>query len=611
MTNIIGISCFYHDSAAAYIKDGEIVSAVQEERFSRIKHDNSFPLKSINFIISSNKLKINEIDYFVFYEKPFLKFDRIIETFFSIAPKGFKPFLKGFPLWTKEKIFQKEIIFNNLKKFSKEIKKEKIYFSEHHLSHAASAFYPSKFKKSLILTLDAVGEWTTTSLSIGNENKIEIKETINFPHSLGMLYSAFTYYLGFKVNSGEYKMMGLAPYGKPIFKEKILSKLISVKNDGSFKLNMSFFNFLTGETMINEKFEQLFEKKKRVAEHEKLTQFHMDVAASIQLVLEEIILKILNHFRKKYNIENLCLAGGVCLNCVSNGKILESNLFKKIWIQPAAGDAGGALGAALAFWHMHLGNQRIFSKNIDEMKGSLLGPSYDDDEIKNTLDSLKANYIKLSEEDMLKNISKEIAIGKSVGWFQGKMEFGPRSLGSRSILADPRNPNMQKELNVKIKFRESFRPFAPSVIYEDIANYFNINIPSPYMQLVSTIKNEIRTDNTNDSKLFGIERLNEARSEIPAVTHVDYSARIQSVHKEINPIFYNLLKKFKEETGCSVLLNTSFNVRGEPIVNTPNEAFLCFMGTNLDILVINNFILKKENQSKNLVKEYYKNFDLD
>jgi carbamoyltransferase len=611
LKNIIGISCFYHDSAAAYIRDGEIICAVQEERFSRIKHDNSFPENSINYILTSNKLELNDIDYFIFYEKPFLKFDRILETFFSTAPLGFKSFLKSFPLWTKEKIFQKEIIFNCLKNISNNISKEKIYFSEHHLSHAASAFYPSKFEKSLILTLDAVGEWTTTSLAIGLENKIEIKEQINFPHSLGLLYSSFTYYLGFKVNSGEYKMMGLAPYGKPKFKEKILSNLIKVKKDGSFRLNMRYFNFIVGTTMINEEFEKLFGEKRRQPEKDKLTQFHMDVASSIQLVIEEIIIKISFHFREKYKIENLCLAGGVCLNCVVNGKLLEANIFKNIWIQPAAGDAGGALGAALAFWYMHLENPRKYSDNLDEMKGSFLGPHYNDLEIENDLKKINANYIKVSEDDMINTVAQEIADGKSIGWFQGKMEFGPRALGSRSILADPRQKDMQKKLNLKIKFRESFRPFAPSVLYEDLSKYFNLNVQSPYMQIVSTVKEELRKYDKNNKELFGIEKLNQIRSTIPAITHVDYSSRIQTVHKETNEIYYKLIKRFKEITGCSVLLNTSFNVRGEPIVNTPEDAFKCFMGTNLDILVIQNFILKKINQNKSKITTYYKSFNLD
>ena len=611
MTNIIGISCFYHDSASAYIKNGEIICAVQEERFTRVKHDNSFPENSINYILKSNKLSLNDIDYFIFYEKPFLKFDRILETFFSSAPLGFQSFLKGFPLWTKEKIFQKEIIYNCLKNISKNIKKEKIYFSEHHLSHAASAFYPSKFDKSLILTIDAVGEWTTTSLAIGYENKIEIMEQINFPHSLGLLYSSFTYYLGFKVNSGEYKMMGLAPYGKPIFKDKILSNLIKVKQDGSFRLNMNYFNFTKGNTMINKKFENLFDKKRRQPEKDNITQFHMDIASSIQSVIEEIIIKMSIHFKNKYKIDNLCLAGGVCLNCVANGKILDKNIFKKIWIQPAAGDAGGALGGALAFWYMHLENPRKYSDKLDEMKGSFLGPCYKDNEIEDDLIKNNAKYTKVSEEEMINYIAQEISDGKSIGWFQGKMEFGPRALGSRSILADPRKKDMQKKLNLKIKFRESFRPFAPSVLFEDISKYFNLNTYSPYMQIVSTVKKEIRVYDKNNIDLFGIDRLNQIRSSIPAVTHIDYSARIQTVHEETNKIYYKLIKRFKEITGCSVLLNTSFNVRGEPIVNTPEDAFKCFMGTNLDILVIQNYILKKKDQDKKKLTNYFKSFDLD
>ncbi len=611
MTNIIGISCFYHDSAAAFIKNGEIISAVQEERFTRIKHDNSFPEKSIKFILQSQNISIEEIDYFVFYEKPFLKFDRIIETYFSTAPFGFKSFLKSFPIWTKEKIFQKKILHNSLKLISKNINIEKIYFSEHHLSHAASAFFPSNFKEAAILTLDAVGEWTTTSISLGKENTIKLEEQISFPHSLGLLYSSFTYYLGFKVNSGEYKMMGLAPYGKPIYKDKILEHLIDIKDDGSFRLNMKYFNFQRGLTMINSEFEKLFDNKRRLPEEEQLNQFHMDIASSIQVVTEDIVIKISRYIKRKYNINNLCLAGGVCLNCVANGKLLEAGIFDKIWIQPAAGDAGGALGAALAFWHVHLKKERILSTNNDNMKGSYLGPEYSDEEINKALVKLGANFSIYSQNEMIDIVVSEISKGKSIGWFQGKMEFGPRALGSRSIIADPRNETMQKELNLKIKFRESFRPFAPSILYDDLKDYFYLDVQSPYMQIVSKIKKEKRKKSDNNEDIFGIEKLNQIRSDIPAVTHVDYSARIQTVHKETNPVYYNLIKKFKEVSGCPVLLNTSFNVRGEPIVNTPEDAFNCFMGTDLDVLAINNVILKKEDQDKSKIKSYYKNFKLD
>ena len=611
MTHIIGISCFYHDSAAAYIKNGEIISAVQEERFTRIKHDNSFPENSIKYILKSQNISIDDIDYFVFYEKPFLKFDRIIETYFSSAPFGFKSFLNSFPIWTKEKIFQKKILHNCLKSISKKVELEKIYFSEHHLSHAASAFFPSNFEESAILTLDAVGEWTTTSISLGINNNIKIKEQINFPHSLGLLYYSFTYYLGFKVNSGEYKMMGLAPYGEPKYKDKIFDNLIDIKDDGSFKLNMKFFNFQKGLTMINSKFEKLFNQKRRVPEEEPLSQFHMDIASSIQLVTEEIVIKISRYIKKKYNVKNICLAGGVCLNCVANGKLLETGIFENVWIQPAAGDAGGALGAALAFWHIHLNKERILSTSRDKMKGSYLGPKYTDDEASKSLNILDANFKTYPEKEMIEIVVDEISKGKSIGWFQGRMEFGPRALGSRSIIADPRNQTMQKELNLKIKFRESFRPFAPSILYEDLEEYFYLNVPSPYMQIVSKIKSEKRKKNYIDKNIFGIEKLNQIRSDIPAVTHVDYSARIQTVHKETNLIYYNLIKKFKETTGCPVLLNTSFNVRGEPIVNSPEDAYNCFMGTNLDILVINNIILKKEDQDKSKIQSYYKNFKLD
>ena len=611
MTHIIGISCFYHDSAAAYIKNGEIISAVQEERFTRIKHDNSFPENSIKYILKSQNISIDDIDYFVFYEKPFLKFDRIIETYFSSAPFGFKSFLNSFPIWTKEKIFQKKILHNCLKSISKKVELEKIYFSEHHLSHAASAFFPSNFEESAILTLDAVGEWTTTSISLGINNNIKIKEQINFPHSLGLLYSSFTYYLGFKVNSGEYKMMGLAPYGEPKYKDKIFDNLIDIKDDGSFKLNMKFFNLQKGLTMINSKFEKLFNQKRRVPEEEPLSQFHMDIASSIQLVTEEIVIKISRYIKKKYNVKNICLAGGVCLNCVANGKLLETGIFENVWIQPAAGDAGGALGAALAFWHIHLNKERILSTSRDKMKGSYLGPKYTDDEASKSLNILDANFKTYPEKEMIEIVVDEISKGKSIGWFQGRMEFGPRALGSRSIIADPRNQTMQKELNLKIKFRESFRPFAPSILYEDLEEYFYLNVPSPYMQIVSKIKSEKRKKNYIDKNIFGIEKLNQIRSDIPAVTHVDYSARIQTVHKETNEKYYKLLKKFKEKTNCPILVNTSFNVRGEPIVNTPLDAFNCFMGTDLDKLVIGNCYLEKNDQNPLLKNDYIKNFELD
>ena len=612
MTSILGISAFYHDSAAALIIDGKIISAAQEERFSRKKHDARYPYNAVEFVLNSSNLKLSEIDYIVFFEKPFLKFERLIETYLAFAPKGFRSFAMSMPIWLREKLFQKNYLFQNLKQHDENFNDvEKINFSEHHFSHAASAFYPSPFKDALILTLDGVGEWTTTSVAFGNGNEIEILKEIHFPHSIGLLYSAFTYYTGFKVNSGEYKLMGLAPYGEPKYKKIILDKLVDLKNDGSFKLNMKYFNYATGLTMTNDKFSNLFGQKVRDPKKDLITQFHMDLASSIQEVTEEIVLKLTNSLSQEVKSDNLCLAGGVALNCVANGKILKKNTFKNIWIQPAAGDAGGSLGAALAFWYQELKNKRIPSKK-DEMKGSYLGPSFNNDHIEKVLKSLKANFKKESEENLISIVANELKNEKTIGWFQGKMEFGPRALGARSILADPRSDKMQKELNLKIKFRESFRPFAPSVLREDVADWFDLNYDSPYMLLVSDLKKSIQIPmNANDKKLFGIDKLKVKRSSIPAVTHVDYSARIQTVHMETNPKFYKLIKKFKEITNCPVLVNTSFNVRGEPIVCNIEDAFKCFMGTNLDILICEDFILYKENQDKNLLNDYKNKFEHD
>ncbi len=595
MSYVLGLSAFYHDSAAALIKDGEIISAAQEERFTRIKHDSSFPINAIKFILEENKINISGINYIVFYEKPFLKFERLLETYMAFAPKGFKSFSMAIPTWLKEKLFQKKFILNSLKKnFSDFDKKTHIYFSEHHLSHAASAFYPSPFEEAIILTADGVGEWTTTSVAIGKKNNIEIKDEIYFPHSLGLLYSAFTYYCGFEVNGGEYKLMGLAPYGKPKYKNLILDNLVNIYDDGSFSLNMKYFNYSTGLTMTNKNFNDLFGQKVRKKDTS-IEKFHMDVAASIQSVTEEIILKIVKDLKKKYKLENLCLAGGVALNCVANGKIIKEKIFKNVWIQPAAGDAGGSLGAALAFWHLELKKNRIISDTVDKMKGSYLGKSFTNKEVKNILDVSGANYEEFDDEEMISIVAKEISNGKSVGWFQGKMEFGPRALGSRSIIADPRNENMQRTLNLKIKFRESFRPFAPAVLKEKVHEWFDFNGASPYMLIVANIldKKKVKLEQNN---LEGLEKLNIKRSFVPAVTHVDYSARIQTVEKSENPKFYNLIKKFDEITNCPILVNTSFNVRDEPIVNTVDDAYRCFMSTDLDLLVIENFILKKENQ---------------
>ncbi len=611
MTSILGISAFYHDSAAALIVDGKIISAAQEERFSRIKHDASYPKNAINFILESNNLKLNDIDFIVFFEKPFLKFERLLETYLAFAPKGFKSFSLSMPMWLREKLFQKKFLFEKLKQHDGNFKNiSKLKFSEHHYSHAASAFFPSPFEEAIILTLDGVGEWATSTLAIGKKNELKIIKEIHFPHSLGLLYSAFTYYTGFKVNSGEYKVMGLAPYGKPIYKDLIFEKLIDVKDDGSFKLDMSFFNYATGLTMTNKKFSNLFNQPVRDPKKDKLTQFHMNIAASVQAVTEEIVMKLTKSAAQEYNINKLCLAGGVALNCVANGKIIKEKIFENVWIQPAAGDAGGSLGAALAYWYKELEKPRNEFK--DQMQGSYLGPKFNDDYIEKKLNSLDANYKKLKKEDTIKIVAKELSKEKTVGWFQGRMEFGPRALGGRSILADPRSEKMQKELNLKIKFRESFRPFAPSVLREDLNDWFEMNFDSPYMLLVAEVKKEKQLKMSNeDENLFGIEKLNIKRSNIPAITHVDYSARIQTVHKNTNPKYYDLIKEFKKITNCPVLVNTSFNVRGEPIVCSVKDAFNCFMGTNLDILVIEDFILYKEQQNKNLIRDYKNKFELD
>ena len=611
MTYILGISAFYHDSAAALIKDGKIISAAQEERFSRKKHDARYPFHAVDFILKSNNLKLNDIDYIVFFEKPFLKFERLLETYLAFAPMGFKSFSMSMPIWLREKLFQKKYLYDLLKQHDKNFNDiEKIKFSEHHYSHAASAFFPSPFKEAIILTLDGVGEWATTTVAIGKKNELKMLREIHFPHSLGLLYSAFTYYTGFKVNSGEYKVMGLAPYGQPKYKDLIINELMELKEDGSFRLNMKYFSYATGLTMTNKKFSDLFGEPVRDPKKNKLTQFHMDVAASIQAVTEEIVLRITKSLSKDYNIKNLCLAGGVALNCVANGKILKEKFFENIWIQPAAGDAGGSLGAALAYWYHELKNPR--EKFVDQMKGAYLGPKLDEENINKKLKSLKANFKQKTSSEICQLVAQELANSKTVGWFQGRMEFGPRALGGRSILADPRSEKMQKELNLKIKFRESFRPFAPSILREDVNEWFELDYDSPYMLLVSEVKKDKQISmSEKDKNLFGIDKLNVKRSEIPAITHVDYSARIQTVHKETNPKYYDLIKEFKKITKCPVLVNTSFNVRGEPIVCSVEDAFNCFMGTNLDILVIEDFILFKNDQDKSLLKDYKNKFELD
>ena len=611
MTSILGISAFYHDSAAALVVDGEIIAAAQEERFSRKKHDPGYPFNAVNYVLTEGKLKLNEVDHIVFFEKPFLKFERLLETYMAFAPRGFKSFSLSMPLWLREKLFQKKFLFDKLKQHDENFKDiKKIKFSEHHYSHAASAFYPSPFENAVVLTLDGVGEWATTTVAIGKKNKLEMIKEIYFPHSLGLLYSAFTYYTGFKVNSGEYKVMGLAPYGKPKYKDLIIQNLMDLKEDGSFKLNMKFFNYATGLTMTNKKFSDLFGHPVRNPKKDLLEDFHMDIAASIQSVTEEIVIRITKNIASEYKIKNLCLAGGVALNCVANGKILRQKIFDDIWIQPAAGDAGGSLGAALAYWHHELKKPR---ENFqDQMKGAYLGPKLSEKNIEDQLKKLKARYTKKSSNEISSIVAKELSNGKTVGWFQGRMEFGPRALGGRSILADPRSDKMQKELNLKIKFRESFRPFAPSVLREEVSNWFELNYDSPYMLLVSDVKREKQINmSEKDKKLFGIDKLNIKRSSIPAITHVDYSARVQTVHKETNLKYYNLINEFKKITDCPVLVNTSFNVRGEPIVCSVEDAFNCFMGTNLDILAIENYLLIKDDQDKSLLKDYKNKFELD
>jgi carbamoyltransferase len=612
MKSILGISSFYHDSAATIIIDGKIVAAAQEERFTRIKHDSVYPFNAVNFVLDYAKIKLLDVDSIIFYEKPFLKFERLLETYVAFAPKGFTQFSKAMPTWIKEKLFQKKMLFEQLKEHDKKFNDQnKIFFSDHHLSHAASAFFPSPFEEAVVLTADGVGEWATTTVAVGRGNNLEIKKEIHFPHSLGLLYSAFTYYIGFKVNSGEYKLMGLAPYGNPIYEDKIIQNLIDVKKDGSFWLNQDYFNYSTGLTMTNGKFNNLFGAEPRNSQKDQLTQFHMDIAASIQKVTEDIMVRIAKSLKEEFNISNLCLAGGVALNCVANGKILKEKIFDNIWIQPAAGDAGGSLGAALALWHIDQNNPRKINPN-DSMQGSYLGPEYTQDEIEKELEKIGAVYKVKTEQDLIDRAAEDLSKGEVIGWFQGRMEFGPRALGGRSILGDPRSSKTQKNLNLKVKYRETFRPFAPSILKNDLEEWFDINVDSPYMLMVANInKNKTIPMNKDQEKLFGIDKLNVKRSEIPAVTHVDYSARIQTVHKETNEKYFKLIKKFKEITGCPVVVNTSFNVRGEPIVNTPLDAFNCFMGTDLDKLVIGNCYLDKRSQDLSLKKDYTKEFELD
>tara|TARA_B100001250_G_scaffold377943_1_gene367426 strand:- start:952 stop:2790 length:1839 start_codon:yes stop_codon:yes gene_type:complete len=610
--SILGISAYYHDSAAAIVVDGKIIAAAQEERFTRIKHDSSYPFNAVEFVLKYSNLKIKNIDHIIFYEKPFLKFERLLETYTAFAPKGFKQFSKAMPLWLKEKLFQKKLLIKELKRHDSNFKGEsKLFFSDHHLSHAASAFYPSPFEEAIVLTADGVGEWATTTVAIGKGNNLKIKKEIHFPHSLGLLYSAFTYYIGFKVNSGEYKLMGLAPYGKPIYSDKIINNLIDIKEDGSFRLDQDYFNYATGLTMTNDKFHNLFGQKPRNPKIEQLNEFHMNIAASIQKVTEDIIIKLAKSIKQEYNLPNLCLAGGVALNCVANGKLLKEKIFENIWIQPAAGDAGGSLGAALALWHIELNNSRKINKN-DDMQGSYLGPEFSDNRIQEYLDNLGANFEVLDENEFIERVALALTEGKAIGWFQGRMEFGPRALGARSIIADPRSETMQKNLNLKVKYRESFRPFAPSIIRENVSEWFDLNCDSPYMLTVANVSpTKCITMKENEKQLFGIEKLNIKRSEVPAVTHVDYSARIQTVNKDTNLKYHKLISEFNKKTGCPIVVNTSFNVRGEPIVNTPEDAYKCFMGTEIEVLAIGNCYLEKKKQAKDLIIDYKNKFELD
>ena len=609
---VLGISAFYHDSAAALIEDGRILAAVQEERFTRKKHDASFPKNAVGYCLDTCGGDLDAVDHICFFEKPFLKFERLLETYLTCAPRGFHSFRVAVPVWIKEKLFQKANLIAALKPFAASGEVEhKLLFAEHHQSHAASAFFPSPFDEAVVLTLDGVGEWTTASISIGKGNTLKLEREIRWPHSLGLLYSAFTYYIGFKVNSGEYKVMGLAPYGEPHYAELIMDTLIDVKEDGSFWLDPSYFNYATGLTMTSTKFHHLFGGPPRDPDSP-LTQREMDLAASVQKVTEEVMLRIARDLARSYGIPNLCLAGGVALNCVANGKIFRERLFDNVWIQPAAGDAGGSLGAALAAYHLHLGHSRRVNGAMDAMQGAFLGPEFSGAEVQDRLRAIGAVFTVHDDKDLIEKTAATLERGDAVGWFSGRMEFGPRALGARSILADARNPEMQKTLNLRIKQRESFRPFAPSVLAEDVEDYFELDRPSPYMLLVADVKRNRRRQMDDDqAKLFGIDKLNVPRSDIPAVTHVDYSARVQTVHTETNPRYHALLEAFKRRTGCSVLVNTSFNVRGEPIVCTPDDAFRCFMSTQLDCLVIGNCFLNKAEQDPSLSFMHERQFDPD
>ncbi|HLX14629.1 MAG TPA: carbamoyltransferase [Bradyrhizobium sp.] len=611
-SRILGISAFYHDSAAALAIDGRIAAAAQEERFTRTKHDPGFPLHAIRYCLDQAGIRAGDLDHVVFYEKPFIKFERLLETYLAFAPSGFPSFRLAIPLWLKEKLFQKRLLRQSLAEIDPDIDWEaRLLFTDHHQSHAASAFFASPFEQAAVLTLDGVGEWTTTSSGMGRGNALEITREIQFPHSIGLLYSAFTYYTGFKVNSGEYKVMGLAPYGEPKYVDKIFDSLVDLKDDGSYRLDLGYFNYCTGLTMTNGRFHDLFGGEPRKPE-QLLDQRHMDLAASIQKATEEIVLRLSRSLAKETGAANLCLAGGVALNCVANGKILRERSFERIWIQPAAGDAGGAVGAALAAHYQFNGAARKLNGAADSMSGAYLGPSYAQPDIESRLKKAGARFAVLDDQDLISRTVEALADEKAVGWFQGRMEFGPRALGARSILGDPRSAAMQKSLNLRVKFRESFRPFAPAVLREDVADWFDLDEDSPYMLLVADVVARRRRAMTNEEqRLFGIDKLNVSRSDVPAVTHVDYSARIQTVHAETNPRFHALLSAFKEKTGCPVLVNTSFNIRGEPIVCTPEDAFRCFMGSDIEVLAIGNCYLRKEEQDSALKRDYRETFELD
>ncbi|QQS11343.1 MAG: carbamoyltransferase [Rhodospirillales bacterium] len=609
---ILGVSALYHDSAAALVVDGAIVAAAQEERFTRKKHDSRFPRHAIDYCLAEAGIAFKDVDYVAFYDKPFLKFERLLETYLAFAPRGFTSFRMAIPVWLKEKLFQKSMLRDEFRKWEPDFDWEtRLLFGEHHQSHAASAFFPSPFEKAAVLTMDGVGEWATTSLAMGEGSELNMLREIHFPHSLGLLYSAFTYYTGFKVNSGEYKVMGLAPYGEPRFKDAILDKLVDLKPDGSFRLDLSYFDYCTGLRMTNEKFDALFGGPPRKAE-QLLTQREMDLAASVQAVTEEVVLRLARSIAKETGARDLCLAGGVALNCVANGKIHKDGAFDRIWVQPAAGDAGGAVGAALAAYHGYCRQPRALNGKMDGMAGSYLGPVFGDAEAAERLRKAGAKVHVLSYDEMIERAAQALADEKALGWMQGRMEFGPRALGGRSILGDARSPTMQKTLNLKVKYRESFRPFAPAVLREDVAKYFDYDADSPYMLMVAPVEESRRRAMTaEESALFGIDKLNVPRSDIPAVTHVDYSARIQTVHAETNKPYHDLISRFRDKTGCSVIVNTSFNVRGEPIVCTPEDAFRCFMGSEIEVLVVGNCLLLKEEQDPALKLDYKDAFDLD